>query len=211
MKMCLAPCFKGCTDEAYAAEVDRVQAWFDSRGESLLHQLEAERDQLSAAMEFEAAAQLHVKVAKVKSIISGSDEICRRLDRMDAVIVQPSGEHNSVALFRFREGAFAGPAQFLVEHEAEPIEARLRTASEQLRPARPRSASQFTEELGLLKRWYYRTHKTGEIIFANQQGDLSIRKLANAITRVHRGEKAPVVAVEHKPESPPQTSGFSEK
>ncbi len=26
MKMCLAPCFKGCTDEAYAAEVARVQA-----------------------------------------------------------------------------------------------------------------------------------------------------------------------------------------
>jgi excinuclease ABC subunit C len=35
MKMCLAPCFKGCTDEDYSAEVARVQAYFDSGGESL--------------------------------------------------------------------------------------------------------------------------------------------------------------------------------
>ena len=35
MKMCLAPCFKGCTDEEYSAEVNRVQAYFDSGGESL--------------------------------------------------------------------------------------------------------------------------------------------------------------------------------
>ena len=31
MKMCLAPCFKGCTDEEYAAEVERVQQYFAER------------------------------------------------------------------------------------------------------------------------------------------------------------------------------------
>src|ERR1041385_7949613 len=36
MKMCLAPCFKGCTDGAYMAEVARVQAYLDSGGQSLL-------------------------------------------------------------------------------------------------------------------------------------------------------------------------------
>ena len=46
MKMCLAPCFKGCTDEAYAAEVARVQEYFDSGGHSLLRELEAERERL---------------------------------------------------------------------------------------------------------------------------------------------------------------------
>jgi hypothetical protein len=44
-----------------------------------------------------------------------------------------------------------------------------------------------------LKRWYYRTHKTGEIVFANARNDLPIRKIANAIGRVCRGEKTPVV------------------
>src|SRR5207245_7698529 len=36
MKMCLAPCFKGCTDADYHAAVVRVPAFFDTAGESLL-------------------------------------------------------------------------------------------------------------------------------------------------------------------------------
>ena len=67
MKMCLAPCFKGCTDEDYAAEIARVQQYFDSGGQSLLHELEAERERLSAELDFEAAAAQHAKVAKIKS------------------------------------------------------------------------------------------------------------------------------------------------
>jgi excinuclease UvrABC nuclease subunit len=195
MKMCLAPCFKGCTDEAYAAEVARVQTFFDSGGESLLRELEAERDRLSGAMEFEAAAQQHAKITKLKAILSAGDDICGRLDQLDAVIIQPSAEPGSVALFRFREGAFAGPHQFPVEAD-EPLDLRLRAALQQFPEWRARSAAQFSEELAILKRWYYRTHKTGEIVFANARRELSVRKTANAIGRVHRGEKAPVAADE---------------
>jgi excinuclease UvrABC nuclease subunit len=195
MKMCLAPCFKGCTNEAYAAEVARVQTFFDSGGESLLRELEAERDRLSSAMEFEAAAQQHAKITKLKAILSPGDDICGRLDQLDAVIIQPSAEPGSVALFRFREGAFAGPHQFSVEAD-EPLDLRLRSALQQFPEWRARSAAQFSEELAILKRWYYRTHKTGEIVFANARRELSVRKIANATGRVHRGEKAPVVADE---------------
>lgn len=198
MKMCLAPCFKGCTDEAYAAEVARVQEYFDSGGESLLRELAAERDRLSAAMEFEAAAQQHARIAKVKAILSACDEISGRLDQLDAIVIQPSSEPNSVALFRFSAGAFAGPAQFPVEGESESIDSRLRAVLlQQLQPARARSVAQFGEELAILKRWHYRTHKIGEIVFASAEHELPVRKLANAIMRVHRGEK-PVFA-------PPQT------
>jgi hypothetical protein len=41
-----------------------------------------------------------------------------------------------------------------------------------------------TEELAILKRWYYRSHKTGEIIFAKSDGELPIRKLINAVNRI---------------------------
>src|ERR1700732_2925128 len=44
MKMCLAPCFRGCTDQEYAAEVNRVQNYFDSSGDSLQRELSAERE-----------------------------------------------------------------------------------------------------------------------------------------------------------------------
>src|SRR6185312_2575960 len=119
MKMCLVPCFKGCTDEAYAAEVARVQEYFDSGGQSLLRELEAERERLSAELDFEAAAAQHAKVAKIKSILSACDDICGRLDRLDAVIIQPSAEAKSVALFRFHGGELSGPVSLTMEEEVE--------------------------------------------------------------------------------------------
>ena len=186
--MCLAPCFKGCTDEAYAAEVARVQAYFDSGGQSLVTEMETERERLSAALDFEAAGQQHTKIAKVKNILAGADEICRRLDQLDAVIIQPSsGSHaKAVALFRFRRGELAGPELFPLEaDDASPsLESRVRSALEQFQPAGAHSALQFMEELAILKRWYYRSHKVGEVVLADDRGSLSARKIANAAERV---------------------------
>jgi excinuclease UvrABC nuclease subunit len=198
MKMCLAPCFKGCTDEAYAAEVARVQAYLDSGGQSLVAEMEAERERLSGSLDFESAAQQHAKIAKIKGILSGFDEICRRLDQLDAVIIQPASkaetaEAKSVAVFRFHRGELAGPHLFAVEvgNESASLEQRVREALREFEPLGARSALQFTEELGILKRWYYRSHKVGEIVVANPDGELSARKVANAIVRVDRREKEP--------------------
>jgi len=229
MKMCLAPCFKGCTDEAYAAEVGRVQEYFDSGGQSLLRELESERERLSAELDFEAAAAQHAKIAKIKSI-SACDDICGRLDRFDAVIIQPSAEAKSVELFRFHGGELLGPTPVPMESEAaaseamesekkdsesgeseqqttaiqnpdqtqapqpEPLSAqtldsRIRAGLESLMPAGNSSAQRFSQELAILKRWYYRTHKVGGIFFANDRGELPLRRIARGATRVYRGEK----------------------
>src|SRR5438270_7433132 len=202
MKMCLAPCFKGCTDEAYAAEVARVQEYFDSGGHSLLRELESERERLSAELDFEAAAAQHAKVAKIKSILSACDDICGRLDRLDAVIIQPSAEAKSVGLFRFHGGELVGPQPVSMESEiiglkdsepekkdlekkepengaseehaallqdphqpqeaqpeplsAQTLDSRIRAAMESLMTGGSHSAQRFSEELAILKRWYYR-------------------------------------------------------
>jgi excinuclease ABC subunit C len=81
MKMCLAPCFKGCTDEEYAAEVTRVQDFFDSRGQSLTRELAAEREQASTSLEFENAAAAHARLEKLTPVLSQLPEIVQRLDR----------------------------------------------------------------------------------------------------------------------------------
>jgi excinuclease ABC subunit C len=216
MKMCLAPCFKGCTDEAYMAEVSRVEAYFDSGGDSLLHELETERDRLSANLDFEGAAQFHVKVAKVKGILSLCDDICRRLDELDAVIVQPASEAGSVALFRFRKGELCGPEKLAIPQKPEPKENEpsapeqaaepgpspddiLRNALQKLEGQGATSATRFSEELAILKRWHYRTHKTGKIVLARPDGELPFRKIMNAITRVSRGEKDMATQMEQRP------------
>jgi excinuclease ABC subunit C len=219
MKMCLAPCFKGCTDEAYVAEVARVRDYFDSGGQSLLRELEAERERLSAELDFEAAAAQHAKVAKVKAILSACDDICDRLDRLDAVILQPSTEAKSVALFRFHDGQLIGPAHLAMEAEEEvqdatgqtrqeqagepestpvvassgthsqSMEARIRAALELLISNGSSSAQRFSQELAILKRWYYRTHKVGEVFFAGVDGELPWRRIVRGVGRVYRGEK----------------------
>jgi excinuclease UvrABC nuclease subunit len=201
MKMCLAPCFKGCRDEEYAAEVARVQAYLDSGGQTLIAEMESERERLSAALDFEAAGHQHTRIARLKSILFAWDELCGRLDQIDAVIVQPSAtpEPKSVSLFRFRQGELSGPHVFAIdgEGEGESPEQRVRTTLEQFVPSGARSATEFMEELAILKRWYYRGHKVGEIIVAGSDGVLSARKIANAAGRVYRRER-------EEPSAPPQ-------
>ena len=45
------------------------------------------------------------------------------------------------------------------------------------------------EHLALLKRWYYRGSRMGEMFFADEKGTLPLRKLVRGISRVYRGEK----------------------
>lgn len=207
MKMCLAPCFKGCTDEAYAAEVARVQAYFDSGGQSLIGELAAERERLSAALDFEAAEAQHIKISKVKGILAACDEICGRLDRLDAVIIQPSAEPKSVTLFRLQHGELTGPVQFVVEveDESQPMETRVRSGLEQLSCKSRPSAQRFSEELAILKRWYYRSHKVGEIFFADDKDELPMRRIVRGVRRVLHGGKEPSTEVAGESEPPAAT------
>ncbi len=117
MKMCLAPCFKGCSDERYAQEAHAVFEFFRTHGESMLAKLGAERDAASAAMEFEQAAAVHEKIVKVKAAAQCSDEIVRPLSRLDAVIVLPTASAQAtgcdeVALFAVRRGCIGHHALF---------------------------------------------------------------------------------------------------
>ncbi|HWT64748.1 MAG TPA: hypothetical protein VN151_01440, partial [Terracidiphilus sp.] len=68
MKMCLAPCYKGCTDERYAEEAAAVRDFAATRGESRLVVLRGERDRASEALEFEQAAALHAQVQRVEAV-----------------------------------------------------------------------------------------------------------------------------------------------
>jgi excinuclease UvrABC nuclease subunit len=192
MKMCLAPCFKGCTDDEYRAEVVRVEDFLDSRGESLKRQFSAERDQASTNLEFEAAAALHARLDKLTPLVQQMPEAVRRIDQMRALIVQRSSQSESVALFRVDAGAIAGPLKFPIsssEHtKSQSMEARIQSALATLPAAEPDSAVERMEHLAILKRWYYRGTRTGEIFFADANHDLPMRRIVRGIGRVYKGE-----------------------
>ena len=198
MKMCLAPCFKGCTDQEYAAEVGRVQQFFETGGQSLVREIERQRDDASTNLDFETAAALHTRLEKVKAAASQLPEIVRRLDELNGVMVQPSAERESVALFKIVGGRICAPVNLNIGKQTEAahltskpqsMESRIAEALGAVESPKPRSALEWMEHLALLKRWYYRTVKVGELFLA-ENGEPPMRRVVRGVSRVFRGERA---------------------
>ena len=192
MKMCLAPCFKGCTDQEYVTEVKRVETYFDSRGDSLLRQFSEEREAASENLAFEEAAASHARIEKLKPVLSQLPEIVQRLDRLSALMVQPCHLADAVAFFRVESGRISGPIAFSIQPpeqaKSQSMEARV-TASLQASPLpSAKSALETMEHLAILKRWCYRGTRVGEIFFADEKGELPMRRVVRGISRVLRGE-----------------------
>ena len=112
MKMCLAPCYQGCTDARYAEEAAAVEAFLATRGESRLVQLRVQRDEASANLEFESAATIHAQVQRVEGVAGLAPELVRPMSRLRAVILQTSANLDEVAVFLFENGRLRGPAGF---------------------------------------------------------------------------------------------------
>ncbi len=130
MNKCLAPCKQACTDEQYAAEVEAVQRFFSTRGESMVIALGLDREEAAAAMEFEKAAAIHAQWQKVKSVQTLADWIVRAVPKLRAIIVQAAAPRNDrtathtessadhtedrtdeAALFLLDGGSIHGPAR----------------------------------------------------------------------------------------------------
>jgi excinuclease UvrABC nuclease subunit len=112
MKMCLAPCYKGCSDERYAEEAAGVERFLATRGESKLVQLKASRDEASANLEFETAAALHSQAQKAEAVRALAPELVRPLSQLRAVVLQASAGPDEVAVFLYERGRLCGPVAF---------------------------------------------------------------------------------------------------
>ena len=120
MKMCLAPCYKGCTDERYAEEAAAVESFMATRGESRLVVLRGQRDAVSEKLEFENAAALHAQVQRVESVAALAPELVRPLSKLRAIVLQPpavgptapSASAQEVSVFLYQNGMFRGPTAF---------------------------------------------------------------------------------------------------
>jgi excinuclease ABC subunit C len=112
MKMCLAPCFKGCTDERYAEEAAKVEAFLTTRGQSMLEELAKERDFASEELDFEKAAAAHARIQKVEAVAALASDAVHPLAKLRAFIIQPSSEAGHVALFQLNAGILSGGALY---------------------------------------------------------------------------------------------------
>lgn len=199
MKMCLAPCFAGCTDREYDAEISSVVETLATCGRALTSRIEREREAASGALDYERAAALHKRLEKVSAALRGLPPLARRIEELDAVIVERAAEEKTVALFPVRAGRFAEPL-FLefgeLVSQPRSVEAILRQALEPLGPpaGEPEGVDwrrhyglaeappELAEHLSLLARWFYGIPREGEILF--RAADWPYRRILGACRRV---------------------------
>ena len=124
-------------------------------------------------------------------------------------MVQRSASAKSVNFFRIVAGRICGPVTFPIqsaEHaKSQSMESRVQQALATLdrEPEKPgKAALETMEHLALLKRWYYRSSRAGEIFFADDKGALPLRRIVRGIARVYRGEKAEAEPAEMRAGTP---------
>ncbi len=194
MKMCLAPCFKGCSDAEYQGEVSRVQTYFDSGGQSLLREISLQRDQASSDLAFEEAASHHARLEKLKPVLGQLPEIVRRIDRLSGIVIQPSAASESVALFRFDHGYVSGPINFAIaspEHtKSQSMEARVLQALDVTGPVSAGSSWRQWSISPFLSAGTTGVPEWEKIFLRTDKDELPLRRIVRGISRVYRGEKA---------------------
>jgi hypothetical protein len=116
----------------------------------------------------------------------------QRLDQLSALMIQPSHLDGSVTFFRITCGRVSGPIRFTIqpaEHaKSQSMEARVQETLQAFPADIPKSALETMEHVALLKRWFYRGTRTGEIFLADAKGELPMRRVVRGISRVFRGE-----------------------
>ena len=204
MKMCLAPCFAGCTKEEYDIEVGRLVRFLDTSGGSLRAIYEEEREKASEQLDFERAALLHKKVEKLDEVLRGQPELIRRIQDIDAVILQKAAEGQTIAVFGVRAGRLQEP-HFLrfAEIASQPRSAeqifreyldfgRAERAATNGEPGKEwagqtpllpgHAVGDLGESLWLVARWFYSNPREGEIFF--REKDWPYRRILRACSRI---------------------------
>ena len=203
MKMCLAPCFAGCTKEEYDTEVARLVQFLDTSGGSLRATYEEEREKASEQLDFERAALLHKKVEKLDEVLRGQPELIRRVQDIDAVVLQCAAEEQTIAVFGVRGGRFTEPYFLRFAEIASQPRSAEQIFREYLEPAPtdvgaglaspdpggappalayPPAQADLGEHLWLLARWYYSNPRDGEIFF--REKDWPYRRILRACSRL---------------------------
>jgi excinuclease UvrABC nuclease subunit len=208
MKMCLAPCFAGCTKEEYDSEVQRLVQFLDSNGNSLRAAIEDDRERASADLDFERAALLHKRIEKLDEALRFRPELARRIADLHAVILQRGAEEQSIGVFGIEGGRLAEPF-FLrfAEMASQPrsaehifkdyLEGTPRPNAEQpVLTSAAAARDALGEHLALISRWYYSNPREGEIFF--REKDWPYRKILRACSRL----LAPKAAGAPAPEKP---------
>jgi excinuclease UvrABC nuclease subunit len=182
MKMCLAPCFAGCSKEEYDVEVNRLVQFVETSGGSMRSTIEEEREKASEQLDFERAAALHKKVEKLDEVLRGRPELTRRIQDLDAVILQPATEEQTIGVYRINGGRLTDPFFLRFAEIAGQPRSAEHIFREQFESQSTASNGDLGEHLWLVARWFYSNPREGEIFF--REKDWPYRRILRACSRL---------------------------
>ena len=186
MRMCLAPCFAGCTDGEYQQELARSVAFLDTEGTSLVYELESERSRAADALDFEQAGRLHQRLEKVNDLRRRRPDLARKITDLHAIIVQRGPDPKSVVFFRVWCGQMQGPASLSLDEKVaspEPLDEQIQQLLSSLASAAGRAspsesrALPLWEHLAILSRWYYSSFREGEFLLLKRPDEIPHARL----------------------------------
>jgi excinuclease ABC subunit C len=182
MKMCLAPCFGGCSKEEYDDEVERLVQFLETSGSSMRSTIEEEREKASEQLDFERAAALHKKVEKLDEVLRGRPELTRRIQDLDAVILQRAAEEQTIGVYRVCAGRLAEPFFLRFAEIASQPRSAEHIFREQFESTSAATSGDLGEHLWLVARWFYSNPREGEIFF--REKDWPYRRILRACSRL---------------------------
>jgi excinuclease UvrABC nuclease subunit len=199
-------------------EVQRFVKFLESSGESLRAAFESERERASDDLDFERAATLHKKVEKLDEVLRGRPDLARRIQALDAVILQRGAGDQVVAAYRVQGGKLCEPfflpfgeiasqprsAEQIFRNYLDPtLDSAAATQSAvalqdavepagltQMTEQLPLAKGELSEHLWLVARWFYSNPRTGEICF-REKNDWPYRRILRACSRLLAPPEAP--------------------
>lgn len=183
MKMCLAPCFAGCTKEEYGVEVDRLVQLLETNGTSLRAFYEREREEASESLDFEKAGIFHKKIDKLDDVLRGHPELLRRVQDLNGLILQRASGEETIAVFEFRAGRLCAPFMISFRQQMEGTRSAESLLREHLENSGETLVSgDLSEHLWMIARWFYSNPREGEIFF--REKDWPYRRIMRGCSRI---------------------------
>ena len=117
IKRCSAPCVGRIDREAYGRLVEDARNFLRGRSSEIQHRLAEKMQQLSEALDFEAAAVLRDRIRALTHVQGHQDVAVEGLQDADVIAAHQAGGHTCVQVFFFRSGQNWGNRAYFPSHD----------------------------------------------------------------------------------------------
>ncbi len=156
--------------------------FLETSGGSLRSTVEEEREKASEQLDFERAAALHKKVEKLDEVLRGRPELTRRIQDLDAVILQRAAEEQTIGVYGVRGGRLAEPFFLRFAEIASQPRSAEQIFRDHFESESATTDGDLGEHLWLVARWYYSNPREGDIFF--REKDWPYRRILRACSRL---------------------------